>query len=78
MPIEFYIICGACLGVMGLSAFYLGDENRNVRGFARVGVVLGGTTLFLSAMFYFSIMIAVLIVILPVVLIVAFFQGIFS
>lgn len=77
LPIGAYVIFGLCVALMGFSAFYLGDKSAGTRGFARVGIVLGGTGLFLSALYYFSIMLAVLIVLMPVFLIVAWFQDIF-
>lgn len=78
MPVQFYIITGVCIAVMAYSAFYIGDEDKRSRALARAGLVVGASVLFVSSMFYFSILIAVLIVVLPVALIVMFFQGFFS
>ena len=77
MPVEAYAIIGVCIAVMAFSAFYLGDENKNTRAMARVGVVSGGAVLFVSTMYYLTILAAVLIICLPIVLIVAWFNGAF-
>ncbi len=77
MPTEYYIIAGVCFAVMAFSAFYLGDDNKNTRGFARVGVVAGGAGLFMSTMYYGAILLAVLIVMLPFCLIAAWWSGLF-
>ena len=78
LPIEFYLLTGACIVLMGFSAFYLGSKNDLARAFARLGVVVGGAGLFVGTMAYLSVFVAVLIVMLPVVLIVGFFSGIFG
>lgn len=77
MPTEYYIIAGISFAVMAFSAFYLGDENKNTRGFARVGLVAGGTGLFMSTMYYGAIFLAVLVVMLPIFLIGAWWNGLF-
>jgi len=77
MPVEFYIIIGVSIAVMAFSAFYLGDENKNTRRLARVGIVLGGTSLFVATLFYAAIFAAVLVVVLPIVVIVAWWNGAF-
>ncbi|MBD3663551.1 hypothetical protein [Sulfitobacter aestuariivivens] len=77
MPTEFYIIAGVCFAVMALSAFYLGDENKTTRAFARVGIVTGGSFLFVATMYFGAILIAVLIVMLPVCLFLAWWGEIF-
>ena len=77
MPTEFYIIVGVCVAVMGLSAFYLGDDNKRTRAFARVGLVAGGAGLFTSTLYYTAIFAAVLVVMLPVILIMVWWNGLF-
>ncbi|AXI42817.1 hypothetical protein [Sulfitobacter sp. SK011] len=77
MPTEFYLIIGGCVAVMGLSAFYLGDENKSTRALARVGIVMGGSGLFVATLFYAAIFAAVLIVMLPILLIAAWWNGAF-
>ncbi len=77
MPTEYYIIAGICFAVMAFSAFYLGDENKNTRAFARVGLVTGGTGLFLTTMYYGAIFLAVMVVFLPVALFLAWWNGAF-
>ena len=78
LPIQFYLLAGACIVVMGFSAFYLGSEDARARAFARLGVTVGGAALFVGTMAYLSVFVAVLIVLLPVLLIVAFFTDLFS
>lgn len=78
LPLEFYLMVGACIVVMGFSAFYLGSQSAQARGFARLGVVVGGAGLFVGTMAYLSVFVAVLIVVLPIVLILGFFSGIFG
>ena len=78
LPIEFYLMTGACIVVMGFSAFYLGSENSQARAFARLGVVVGGAGLFVGTMAYLSVFVAVLIVVLPIALIIGFFSNIFG
>ena len=77
MPIQFYAIIGVCIVVMGFSAFYLGDENRSTRAFARMGLVLGGSALFVSTLYYMTILAAVLVVFIPIALFMAWWNGIF-
>ena len=77
MPTEFYIIVGVCVAVMGLSAFYLGDDDKRIRGFARVGLVVGGAGLFTSTLYYMAIFAAVLVVMIPIALIAAWWNGLF-
>ena len=77
MPTEYYFIAGVSFAAMALSAFYLGDENRRTRGFARVGIVTGGTGLFMSTLYYGAIFLAVLVVLLPVALVMAWWNGLF-
>lgn len=77
MPIEFYIIVGVCVAMMGLSAFYLGDDDKRTRGFARVGLVVGGAGLFTSTLYYMAIFAAVLVVMIPIALIAAWWNGLF-
>ena len=78
MPTEFYIVVGVCLAVMGFSAFYLGAPDWRLKGAARAGLAVSAAGLFVFTMTYLSIFVAVLIVILPVFLIVAFFTDLFS
>ena len=78
LPIEFYLMAGACIVLMGFSAFYLGSEDARARAFARLGVTVGGAALFVGTMAYLSVFVAVLIVILPVLLIIAFFTDLFG
>ena len=78
LPLEFYLMAGACIVVMGFSAFYLGSESASARAFARLGVVVGGASLFVGTMAYLSVFVAVLIVLLPAALIIAFFTDLFS
>ena len=77
LPFAFYAIIFGCIVVMGISAFHLRDESKTVAGFARVGLVVGGAGLFVSTMFYASILVAALIVMLPVALVVAWWNGAF-
>jgi hypothetical protein len=77
MPVEFYVILGLCVAVMGFSAFYLGDEDRTTRGFARVGLVLGGSALFVSVLYYMTILAALLVVCIPIALVMAWWNGLF-
>ena len=77
MPVEFYVIVGVCVAVMGLSAFYLGDENRTTRGLARVGLVIGGATLFVSVLYYMTILAAVLVILIPIALVAAWWKDLF-
>ena len=78
LPFEFYLMTGACIVLMGFSAFYLGSTDARARAFARLGVTVGGAAVFVGTMAYLSVFMAVLIVVLPVVLIIAFFTDIFS
>ncbi|SIS70608.1 hypothetical protein SAMN05421759_102505 [Roseivivax lentus] len=77
MPPEFYVIAFVLVVVMGLSAFYLGDDRRNVRDLSRVDLVVGGAGLFVATMYYVSILIAVLIVCLPIALFLAWWGELF-
>ena len=77
MPTEFYIVVGVCLAVVGLSAFYLGVHDWRVKGTARASSAVSAADLFVFKMTYLSIFMAVLIVILPVFLIGAFFTDLF-
>lgn len=77
MPTEFYIIAGVCVAVMGLSAFYLGDDDKRTRAFARVGLVVGGAGLFTSSLYFTAIFAVVLMIMLPIALIAAWWNGLF-
>lgn len=77
MPVEFYVIVAVCVVVMGLSAFYLGDENRKTQALARVGLVVGGAALFVSVLYYMTILAAVLVILIPIALITAWWKDLF-
>ncbi len=78
MPTEFYVIAGICVAMMGLSAFYLGDENRSIQALARVGLVVGGAGLFVATLYYVALLAAVLVVFLPVAIVIAWWNGLFD
>jgi hypothetical protein len=77
MPLIFYVSIGTCIAIMALSAWYLGDEDKRIRASARVGIVVGGSTLLVVSFFFSAIFMAVLIVIIPIALISAWWNGAF-
>lgn len=78
MPTQYFVILGICVATMALSAWHLGDEDRRVRGLSRVGLVLGGTGLFVSTIYYASIFVAALVIAIPLVLIAVWWGGLWS
>ncbi|MEM1268012.1 MAG: hypothetical protein AAGI50_18555 [Pseudomonadota bacterium] len=78
MSMAFAIILAAGIAIMAISAWYLGAEHPRTRASARVGLVLGGTTVFIASLLYASILVAVLVVLLPVALFVAWWSGLWS
>ncbi len=77
MPFEVYAIFFGWIVLMGVSAFFLRDENRTIARLAQVGLVVGGAGLFVSGLYFASILVAVLIVMLPVILVIAWWNGAF-
>ncbi len=78
LPTEYYVIVGVCIAIMGFCAFYLGSPDWRVKAGARAGLTVSAASLFVFTMTYLSVFVAVLIVVLPFVLIVAFFTDLFS
>lgn len=77
MPLIFYVSIGTCIAIMALSAWYLGDEDKWIRASARVGLVVGSSTLLVVSFYFAAIFMAVLIVIIPIALISAWWNGAF-
>ena len=77
MPLIFYVSIGTCIAIMALSAWYLGDEDKRIRASARVGIVVGGSTLLVVSFYFAAIFMAVLIVIIPIALVSAWWNGAF-
>ncbi|MEM9249633.1 MAG: hypothetical protein AAGB05_13175 [Pseudomonadota bacterium] len=75
MPMQFWLIVAPCIAVMAFSAWFLGDENRQTRNMARVGLVLSGTAAFMATIYFGAILVAVLVVALPVALFLAWWNG---
>ncbi|MEM1432171.1 MAG: hypothetical protein AAGG09_22155 [Pseudomonadota bacterium] len=75
MPVEYWMILAVCIGVMALSAWFLGDENRQVRNLSRVGLVVSGTAAFVATIYFGAILVAVLVVMLPIALFLAWWNG---
>ncbi len=75
MPMQYWLILAPCVGVMLLSAWFLGDEDRRTRNLARVGLVASGTAVFVATIYFGAILVAVLVVMLPVALFLAWWNG---
>jgi hypothetical protein len=78
MPPEFWIIVAVCVGIMLVSAWFLGEEDRRIRNLSRMGLVLGGTGIFVATIYHAAILAAALVVLLPVALAVAWWNGLWS
>ncbi|WP_415920873.1 hypothetical protein [Tateyamaria sp. SN6-1] len=73
LPLQFWLLTGACVLFMMVAAFFLGAPLWWQRGLARAALVAGGAGLFVGTMAYLSVFVAVLVVALPLALIVFFF-----
>ncbi|MEM9428498.1 MAG: hypothetical protein AAGA32_03270 [Pseudomonadota bacterium] len=78
MSIEFVVVLAVGIVIMAVSAWFLGADTPRIRASARVGLVLGGTAVFLASLLYASILVAVLVILLPVALVVAWWSGLWS
>ena len=75
MPPEFPMILAACIGLMLVSAWVHGDDDRRLRNPSRVGPVPGGTGILVATTFRAAILAAVPMVLLPVAVAVAWWIG---
>ncbi len=75
---EFWAMVGGLTLLMAVAAFFLGAPQWWQRGLARSALVVAGAGLFVSTMAYVSLIAAVIVVLLPLLLIVAFFTNLFG
>ncbi|WP_299370200.1 hypothetical protein [uncultured Tateyamaria sp.] len=78
LPFEFWAMVTGCIVLMAVAAFFLSAPQWWQRGLARSALVIAGAGLFVGTLTYLSLFAAILIVVLPMVLIIAFFSNIFG
>ena len=78
LPTQVYLLCGLCLAGMTVSAFFMGAPHWWQRGLARSGLVLSCGVLFVGVSAYVSLLAASVVVILPIVVLVAWFTDLFG
>lgn len=69
---------GISIGILALSGWCLADETRNVRSLSRVGLIVAGTGAFVATVYFEAFLVAVMGVMLPVALFIAWWDGLWG
>jgi hypothetical protein len=78
LPAEFWVMVGVCIAAMAVSAFLLGAPQWWQRGVARSGLIVAGGAVFAGVTAYVSVLAAAIVVVLPLVLVIAWFTDFFG
>ncbi|MFL4470851.1 hypothetical protein ACERZ8_13510 [Tateyamaria armeniaca] len=78
LPFEFWVVAGGLTLLMAVAAFFLGAPQWWQRGLARSALVVSCAGLFVYTMTYVSVLAAVIVVVLPLLMIIAFFTNLFG